>query len=105
MMTLSNLYFYSVTLARDAVLEEQRSIMATFLFIFFAILAVFAMAGIILLFVKFLSKSNDFGDEDDQHMRSFLESGKQIGHDLSSDLSVGSMGSMTKFRYNEVSKK
>ena len=104
-MTLSHLYMYTVTLSRDSVLEEQQDIMAMFLFFFFAILAVLAMAGIILLFVKLLSKSNDFGDEDDQHMRSFLEAGKPIGHDLSSDLSVGSMASMTKFRYNEVSKK
>ena len=105
MMTLSNLYMYTVTLSRRTVLEEQQESMAVFLFIFFAILAVLAMAGVIILFVKILSTSNDFGDEDDQHMRSFFEAGKPIGHDLSSDLSVGSMGSMTKFRYNEVSKK
>lgn len=74
-------------------------------FFYLLALCVLVFCGVALIFIRLLNRSNDFGDEDIQKLRKGSASVNDIGSELGSDMSVGSMFCIKHFQVNDVTKK
>lgn len=80
---------------------------SAYMLTFFILIAlcVVAICSITLIITHLLTKSNDFGDEDEFKLRKGGESTKNIGADLGADISVGSAYSMKHYYAEDVTKR
>ena len=68
-------------------------------------LCVLALAVVMLVVAKILEKKNDYGDEDELHMRKDKSFSSSVNAKVYSDIASGSINCMKHFRYDEVSKR
>ena len=68
------------------------------------ILCVLALAVVMLVVAKILEMKNDYGDEDEMHMRKSRASSASLDAKVYSDLASGSVNCMQHFKYKDVSR-
>ncbi|MBO4747756.1 MAG: hypothetical protein J5607_06870 [Clostridiales bacterium] len=69
------------------------------------ILCVLALAVVMLVVAKILEKKNDYGDEDELHMRKAGGFSGSVDARMSVDIASGSVNCMKRFHYEEVTKR
>lgn len=87
------------------VLQDSLYEVRAFAVIITLILCVLALAVVMLVVAKILEKKNDYGDEDEMHMRKSRASSGSINAQVYSDIASGSINCMKHFKYEEVSRR
>ncbi|MBR5418211.1 MAG: hypothetical protein IK109_09335 [Clostridiales bacterium] len=87
------------------VLQDSLYDLRSFAVIITMVLCVLALAVVILVVAMILEKKNDYGDEDEMHMRKSKGFSASINAQMYSDLASGSINCMKHFKYEEVSKR
>lgn len=85
-------------------LEDSLFDVKTFAVIITMLLCVLALAVVMLVVAKILEKKNDYGDEDEMHMRKSRASSASLDARVYSDLASGSINCMKHFKYKDVSR-
>ena len=89
----------------NKILEDSLNDVRKFAIIITMLLCVLALAVVMLVVAKILEKKNDYGDEDEMHMRKSRASSVSVNARVYSDLASGSINCMKRFTYNEVTKR
>ena len=69
------------------------------------LLCILSLAVVMLVVAKILEKKNDYGDEDEMHMRRDKSSSGSVNAKVISDLASGSINCMKNFHYQDISKR
>ena len=86
-------------------LEDSLNDLKRFAVIITMALCVLALAVVMLVVAKILEKKNDYGDEDEMHMRRDKSSSSSVNARVYSDLASGSINCMKHFTYQDVSRR
>ena len=85
-------------------LEDSLFELRGFAVIIVMALCVLALAVVMLVVAKILEKKNDYGDEDELHMRRDKSFSASINAKVYSDIASGSINCMKHFKYEDVSR-
>jgi hypothetical protein len=88
----------------NKMLEDSLNDVRSFAIIITMLLCVLALAVVMLVVAKILEKKNDYGDEDEMHMRRSKASSASINARVYSDIASGSINCMKNFKYEDVSR-
>ena len=86
---------------REMSLQDLR----TFAIFITLVLCVLALAVAMLVVAIILEKKNDYGDEDELHMRKAEAFAGSVDARMSTDIASGAVNCMKHFQYQDVSKR